>query len=202
MSLLRGSTGFLRYSIEGDLPGNLVDFVTERLGNNAFVDIDDSYQERSIGWTSLFDTLGPRFDDGNHVVGDNLVFTLRIDERKVAPAALKKFCQKEEERVKKMKQVPRLSRAQRLEIKENIRLQLMKKAVPVPTVVDVWWSLADNTVYLLGTSTKLQEIFETMFRDSFNLGVVLQVPYLAAQRLIPKERHAALDELTPCIFAA
>src|SRR5574340_676784 len=46
----------------------------------------------------------------------------------------------------RMKQIPRLSRAQRMEIKENVTLSLMKKALPMPAVYDMCWNLAENTV--------------------------------------------------------
>lgn len=202
-SLLRGTTGFLRYSVVGDLPENLLDFVTERLQTNAFRDIDNTFDELSIGWISIFDTImGADFRDQNHIAGDNLVFTLRIDERKVAPAILKKFCLKEEERLKKARGIPKLARAHRVEIKESVRLMLVKKAAPAPTVADVCWNLEDNTVFFFSTSVKLQEIFESLFKTTFDLSVVLEPPYVCAQRLLPPERHAALDDLTPSIFMA
>lgn len=202
-SLLRGTTGFLRYSVEGELPaGNPQEFVTERLQSRAFRDIDDNFEELSIGWTSIFDMLGPDFTDENHIAGDNLVFSLRLDERKVPPATLKKFCQKEEEKVKKARQLPKLARAHRVEIKESVRLMLIKKTAPAPTVVDVCWSLTDNTVFFFSTSTKLQGIFEALFKDTFDLSAVLEPPYVCAKRLLPPERHAALDDCTPSLFMA
>jgi DNA recombination-dependent growth factor C len=202
-SLLRGNTGFLRYSIAGELPAiNPLGFITERLQSHTFRDIDDNFEELSIGWTSIFDMLGPDFTDNNHIAGDNLVFTLRIDERKVPPATLKKFCQKEEARIKEARQIPKLSKAHRVEIKESVRLMLTKKTAPAPTVVDVCWSLTDNTVFFFSTSTKLQEIFESLFKITFDIAAVLEPPFVCAKRLLPPERHAALEALTPSLFTA
>ncbi|MEW6501594.1 MAG: DNA recombination-dependent growth factor C, partial [Thermodesulfobacteriota bacterium] len=113
---------------------------------------------------------------------------------------LAKFCQKEEERIKKTKQIPRLSRAQRMEIKENVTLSLMKKALPVPAVYDMCWNLAENTVLFFSTNQKAQEVFEEFFREVFGLGLMLQVPYLVADHLLPAEQRPALAELEPVIF--
>ena len=65
---------------------------------------------------------------------NDIVLSMRIDERKVPSAVLKKFCMKEEERARKEKQVPKLSRGHRLDIKESVKLMLTKKAVPIPAV--------------------------------------------------------------------
>ncbi|HIJ78416.1 MAG: recombination-associated protein RdgC [Desulfobulbaceae bacterium] len=200
MGLLSSSASFVRYTVEGDLPQNFWEFIAERIALHSFRDIDESYEERSVGWVSVLNMFDSEFAFASYAAADHVVLSLRIDERKVAPNVLKKFCLKEEERLKKARQIPKLARSQKLEIKENVKLMLMKKAVPVPAVYDICWNLADSTLLFFSTSQKAQELLEEFFKDSFDLGLMLQVPYLTAEHLLGPDSHAALAEITPSIF--
>ena len=200
MGLLGNSASFVRFAVEGEMPENFWDFAAERIAANAFRDIDDSFEEYSIGWVSILNMFDSSFAYASYAAGDYIAMSLRIDERKVPAAVLRKFCMKEEERVKKERQVPKLSRAKRLEIKENMQLMLMKKAVPVPSVYDLCWNLANNTVLFSSTNSKVHAALEDFFRETFNLHLVLQVPYLTALHLLGPEREDALARLEPALF--
>lgn len=200
MGLLSRSASFVRYAVEGEVPENLWEVAAERIARHAFRDIDESFEERSVGWVSVSNMFDSTFAYASYAAGDYLVLAMRIDERKVSSKVLNKFCMKEEERVKKMKQVPRLNRALRMEIKENVTLSLMKKALPVPAVYDMCWNLAEGTVLFFSTNQKAQEVFEEFFREAFGLGLMLQVPYLVAEHLLPVEARPALAEVAPVIF--
>jgi DNA recombination-dependent growth factor C len=200
MGLLSNSASFVRFSVEGEMPGNFWDFAAERITRQAFRDIDDSYEEYSIGWVSIMNMFDSEFAYASYAAGDYIVLTMRMDERKVTPAVLKKFCQKEEERLKKERQIPKLSRGQKLEIKENMTLMLTKKAVPVPSVYDMCWNLADNTVLFFSTSAKAQASLEDLFKKTFDLHLVLQVPFLAAGKLIDPALEDRLADMGPTIL--
>ena len=200
MGLLSSSVSFVRYSVEGEIPPDFINLADERIKAHAFRDIDESFEETSIGWVSVMNMFDTEFAFASFAVGDYIVMTLRIDERKVSAAAVKKFTLKEEERIKKERQVPRLSRSHLLEIKENVKLQLMKKAVPLPSVYDVCWNLAQGTLLFFSTSLKAQELLENFFKETFGLDLVLQIPYLTAQHLLGQEDQEALADITPEIF--
>ncbi len=200
MGLLARSAGFVRYAVEGEMPENFWDFAAERIAAHSFRDIDETYDERSEGWVSVADMFDADFSRAPYAVGDHLILSMRIDERKVAAKILRKFCLKEEERLKTLRQVPKLSRNQRLEIKENVQLKLLKQSLPAPALYDLCWNLATGTILFFSTNQKAQESFEELFRQTFDLGVMLQVPYLVAEHLLPAERHSALADLSPAIF--
>lgn len=200
MGLLARSAGFVRYAVEGELPENFWDFAAQRITDHAFRDIDDSFEERSVGWVSVAGMFDHDFSQAPYAVGDYMVLALRVDERKVPAAIIKKFCLKEEERLKKLRQVPKLSRAQRGEIKENIQLMLLKKALPAPAVYDLCWNLAEGTILFFSANQKAQETFEEFFRKTFDLGVIMQVPYLAAEHLLAVEARPTLADLAPTVF--
>ncbi len=200
MGLLANSTTFVRYSVEGDLTENFWTFAAEQIAAHSFRDIDDSYEEISIGWVSVLNMFDAEFSYASYAAGDYIVLTLRVDERKVSPQALKKFCLKEEERLKKERQIPKLNRSQKLEIKDNVKLMLTKKAVPVPATYDLCWNLGDNTLFFFSTSQKAQEILEDFFKETFGLNLARQIPYLIAEQLLDPAEHSALADIRPALF--
>ncbi len=201
MSFLGRSSSFVRFAVEGELPDNPLDFIADRIRSFVFEDIDDNIEEYSVGWVSVLNMFDAAFEYGSHLYGDYVVLSLRVDERKVSPSILKKFTQKEEERLKKEKQVPKLSRTLRLEIKERIKTELTRKAMPVPAVYDLVWSLGDSSLYLFSTNKKAHMLLEDFFKDCFGLVLVLQIPFTTAAELLTDEaRRERLEQIGPEIF--
>ena len=200
MGLLSRTSTFVRYSVEGQLPDNFWDFAAERIAQFAFRDIDDTFDEYSIGWVAVDNMFDSAFAHASYAVGDQIVLSMRIDERKVSKTLLKKFTLKEEERLKKERQVPRLNRNQRVQIKEDVHLRLVKKALPVPSVYDLSWNLANNTLLFFSISPKAQSILEDFFKECFGLTIILQVPYLAAANLLDISEQERLKEIQPEIL--
>ena len=200
MGLLSRTSTFVRYSVEGQLPDKFWDFAAERIAQFSFRDIDETFDEYSIGWVSVDNMFDSTFAHASYAVGDQIVLAMRIDERKVSPTLLKKFSLKEEDRLKKERQIPRLSRSQRVQIKEDIRLQLIKKALPLPSVYELSWNLANNTVLFFSISAKAQSILEDFFKECFGLTIILQVPYLAAANLLDHSEQERLKEIQPEIL--
>jgi hypothetical protein len=95
MSFIAGSASFVRFSIEGELPDNPLDFIAERIRAYSFADIDDNFEEYSIGWVSVLNMFDAAFAYASYFNGDYVVLSLRVDERKVSPAILRKYTLKE-----------------------------------------------------------------------------------------------------------
>jgi hypothetical protein len=200
MGLLSRTSTFVRYALEGQLPYNFLDFAAERIAQLAFGDIDDTFDEYYTGWVAVDNMFDSAFTHASYTVGDQIVLSMRIDERKVSKTLLKKFTLKEEERLKKERQVPRLNRNQRVQIKEDVHLRLVKKALPVPSVYDLSWNLANNTLLFFSISPKAQSILEDFFKECFGLTIILQVPYLAAANLLDISEQERLKEIQPEIL--
>lgn len=200
MSFLKGTASFVRFSVEGELPENTLDFIADRIIAFSFKDIDDTYDEYSIGWVSVLNMFDSQFEYASYAAGDYITLTLRIDERKVSPAILKKFVQKEEERVRLEKQLPKLSRSMKVEIKDRIRTELMRKAIPIPATYELCWSLSDSTLLFFSTNKKAQALLEDYFKESFGLLIKQQIPYVTAEHLLDEEGVAKLERITPDIF--
>lgn len=200
MGLLKGSASFVRFSVEGELPENLLDFIADRIVSFSFRDIDDNYDEYSIGWVSILNMFDSEFKYASYAAGDYVTLTLRIDERKVSSAILKKFVQKEEERVRLEKELPKLSRSMKVEIKDRVRTELMRKAIPIPAIFELCWSLSDSTLIFFCTNKKIQALLEDYFKETFGLLIKQQIPYITAEHLLDDDQVAALERISPEIF--
>lgn len=200
MGLLTGSASFMRFAVEGELPENFWDWVAEKVAAHSFQDIDDTLDEYSIGWVSVVNMFDADFAYASYAAADYVVLSMRVDERKVSPAVLKKMTAKEEERVLREKELPKLSRSMRLEIKERVRTQLTRKSVPVPAVYDLYWNLSDNTLLLFSTSKKAMTLLEELFKETFGMSLILQIPWTTAEHLAEGDAAANLESLRPAVL--
>lgn len=200
MGFISGAASFMRFSVEGDLPDSFWDFVADKVAAHSFQDIDDTLDEYSIGWVSVVNMFDADFAFGSYAAGDYVVLSMRVDERKVSSPVLKKCVLKEEERVKKERQIPRLSRSMRMEIKERVRTQLIRKSIPIPAVYDVCWNLSDGTLLFFSTSKKAMVLLEELFKETFGLSLIIQMPWLIASHVADEETRDRLEELRPAIL--
>ncbi len=200
MGLLTGAASFTRFFVEGDLPENFWDFVADRVRANCFQDIDDTMDEYSVGWVSVANMFDAEFAYSSYAAGDYVALTMRTDERKVSPAVLKKFAMKEELRIQREKEVPRLSRAARLEIKERVRAELVRLSAPVPATYDLCWNLSDSTVLFFSTSRKAVALLEDLFKETFGLSLILQIPWLLGARMVADEDARSYEEMKPALL--
>jgi hypothetical protein len=200
MGLIKGRASFVRFSVEGNLPENTWDFIAERVSLFSFKDIDDSIDESSLGWVSIFNMFDSEFRYGSYASGNFVTLSLRFDERRVSPAILKKFIQKEEERIKREKQIPKIGRTLQVEIKERIRSELIRKAMPLPSVFDLSWNLPDSTLLFFTTNQKAHTLLEDHFKKTFGLTLIQQVPYNTAENLLDTDEIKRLSSLTSDVF--
>jgi len=200
MGFVSGSASFVRFGIEGELPSNIMEFIADRIASFSFRDIDDTMDEYSIGWVSVMNMFDAGFRYASFVNGDYVTISLRVDERKVSPAILKKFVQKEEERIKVEKQIPKIGRTLKAEIKERVQAELIRKAIPIPAVFDLCWNLSESTVLFFTTNKKIHAVLEDFFKDCFGLLLVQQIPYVTAEHLLDDEQTERLASVNPEIF--
>lgn len=205
MGILSASASFTRYAVVEPMTGQLAAELPERLAKFAFKDIDATADERSFGWVCLEDWLDSAWRAAPPEKAHYLAFSLRLDTRRVAPAVMKKYlilALKAEKEALKAQGKGFLTKERKSELKEQVRLKLLARALPVPSVTDVVWNLRANTVLLASSNPKLKNLFEDHFTASFGLNLEPQTPYFLARRLTDETRYAMIDELEPSPFAA
>ncbi len=200
MGFIKGTASFVRFSVEGELPENIWDFIADKVAAFSFRDIDETYEEDSLGWVSVLNMFDTEFDYASYAAGNYVTLSMRLDERKVSSVIVKKFVQKEEERIKKEKQIPKISRSMRVEIKERIQNELMRKALPMPAVFDLCWNLEDSTLLFFSTNKKAQALLEDLFKETFGMTLIQQIPYLCGEHLLDEGDADRLAQITADIF--
>ena len=180
MGFMSASVGLTRYRIvEKDIDPSLWTEIEDRLKRRAFRDIDASAEERSFGWVSFDNMLDPEFALCPPEKGPYLAFTLRLDTRRVPPAVMKKHVAVAlNEALQAMREQGRkfLTKEQKTKIREQVALRLRARTLPIPACFDVIWDTERGQVWIASTQSKLTELFEELFTQTFGLHLEPMTP--------------------------
>ena len=202
MSFLKSSTSFTRFRIIDPVPSTLWNEVVDRLRRNAMQDIDELPEERFFGWTAYEDMLDVTFNRNPVEKGHYLAFCLRLDTRRIPPAVLNKhlaLALRREEEQNREQGKKFISRDRRKELKEQVKLRLRMRFLPIPAMFEVIWNTAEGIIYFASVQQKMLDMFEEIFVRTFELHIAPLSPYeLALAKLGDSLR---LDTLEPTQFA-
>ena len=203
MSLLGASCSFTRFRITDPVPKELWMDIPAKLKQFAFQDIDDIAEERGWGWVNFDDMLDAQWRSAPPEKGAYLAFALRLDTRRIPPAVMKKHVmvalREEEVRIKEQGK-KFIARERKNELRDQVKLRLLSRFLPIPAVFEVAWSTDDNIVYLASTQSKLIELFTNHFTLTFDLELEPLTPYALAASLLDEKALARLDTLEPTSF--
>ncbi len=203
MSFLNASTSFTRFKIIDEIPSETMSSLHELLTKYSFKDIDEIATERAWGWTSFDDMLDTEFERTPIDKADYVCFSLRLDTRRIPGAVLKKHTRialMEEER--KLQEIGKkfVPKDRRTEIKEQVKLKLMTRFLPIPAEFQVVWSTTKNMIYLGTVQPKMIDLFLEHFVLTFDLHLELQTPYTLAIDLLGEEASVELDKINMTKF--
>lgn len=204
MSFLNASTSFTRFRIIDPIPSTLWPTVQEKLRQFAFHDIDDIPEERAFGWVCFDDMLDNEWITAPPDKGEFLVFSLRLDTRRIPAAVLKKHTMialRDEEARNKEQGKKFISRERKKELREQVKLQLRSRFLPIPAEFNVVWSTPTGMVYLASTQPKICDMFMELFTTTFDLHLEPMTPYQLAAAHLDESALARLDIIEPTQFA-
>jgi hypothetical protein len=136
----------------------------------AFYDDPGFLRESIFGAVVLEDYRSTDFNPTNCEFGEHIVWSIRIDTRKVPPAALKlAFDAQMARELVKAKELGKnfISRDRKREIKEQCKLRLLAKVPPAPKVVDCWWNTLTGLAYMTDKSSAAVKAFVAVFDQAF-----------------------------------
>ena len=200
MGIFAKSLTFTRYFVRGETPADFYSWVDERLEAFRFRDIDDTTDEKAWGWVELDNLLQTSFGGGLSHRGEYVAFSLRIDTRKVPAALVRKHFLLAERDLLEQQQFRRLSRHQKVELKKTVLQDLLRRQMPQPGLFDVVWHPGRQRLWLFATSPKVREIFETLFRETFEMDLFLLFPYTLAQEQLDPAALDRLELVEPAVF--
>ena len=197
MGLYSGPVSFVRYKLSDSDPEDIKEFVSEKLKEFSFREIDPlSLSEKSIGWVSVENMAATFFDDLHFAKEPYLVFSLRMDIRRIPALTMKAALLREEIKYKKAMGQERLLKKDKDMLRDEVWQSLIKKSLPLPSVYDVCWNTSTGIVFFFSNSKKAAEEFVSFFYRSFDLKLFPLVPYdLAGVVLKKKNKNINIKDL-------
>ena len=205
MGFLNSSCSFTRFKIVDEIPQDFWSKVPGILKQFSFHDIDNVPEERSFGWVCFDDMLDSEWVTASPYKGSYLVFSLRLDTRRIPAGVIKKHLNvalKEEKARLAEQNKNYVSRERQKEIKEQVILMLRQRFLPVPSETNVIWNMANNVVWLASTQSTLVDLFIDYFKASFDLHLEPMTPFNMASNILDEASLEKLDRLEATQFVA
>ncbi|MFH1057105.1 MAG: recombination-associated protein RdgC [Pseudomonadota bacterium] len=184
MGLFKGSASLSRYQVKGDAPPDFWDFVDRRIRANVFLDIEQSTDESAVGWVSAHDFMDTNFAYAAYALDPYIVLGMRVDQRKVSTSLVRKYLRIEVKKALDARDGRPLSRHDREELKEKVRLDLLRRIPPTTQVYEVCWDTSKAELWLGAAGRGVRDLLEDLFRRSFDLALIPRLPYLVAGDLL------------------
>ena len=197
MSLLKGALNVTRYRVL-DSPDEISnEFLEAHLQKNAFLDIDSTVEEESVGWVEVMNPFSTEFRADSFNFGPVLMFGLRIDTRRVSSKTVSRYLALAVAQAEQYSDKP-LSNEQKRELKGRVRIDLLGRTPVTTDIYEVCWLMDEQELWLVGTGVKVRERFEDQWRRTFGLGLVMKIPYVLAKEHFPNDLpHEALEQVRP-----
>jgi len=85
----------------------------------------------------------------------------------------------------------------RISLQDEVKVELLKKVLPTPRMVEVAWDLKGGVLWTTASSSKTQSALTGLFMKSFGCELQSLAPLLLAGRLAPAMPVEALMALDP-----
>lgn len=196
MSMLQGTVSLKRFLVLGPVPDPAD--LQAGLEQDQFRPFLDGLEEERLGWCDWRNPLITP-PDPDWVGQDRFaVFGLRIDTRRVPSALLKAHVDLRLQALQKEKDLAFVGKEARISLADEVKVDLLRKVLPTPRVVEVAWDLKGGILWTTASSAKAQGALTGLFMKSFGCEVHPLAPLVLAGRLrpaLPVDRLMALDPI-------
>ncbi|HEY4103981.1 MAG TPA: hypothetical protein VGM44_08820, partial [Polyangiaceae bacterium] len=193
-----------RFFTQGALPKDLRRRFLEAARLRKFQPLkpDDEALEAS-GWCVMERPFDLELDSAKIFHDSYVLLGFRVDRYRIPGVLLKSQVADEEQRLLDRTKKPKLSRNEKLEIKDRVAMRLRKKVLPTSKATDVCWHLDSGTLLFFGHSKRAILDFTALFEKTFAMPLVEDSPYAAATRAkLPRELERALADVEPVSFSS
>lgn len=195
MSLLQGTLSLRRFLVLGPIPDEKE--LLAGLEQDHFRPFEDGTEEERVGWCDWRNPLivPPEKD---WVSQERFaIFGLRLDTRRVPATLLKAHVDLRLQKLMKEKDLAFIGKEARISLQDEVKVELLKKVLPTPKVVEVAWDLKGGVLWTTASSSKTQGALTGLFMKSFGCELQPLAPLLLAGRLAPHLPVEALMALDP-----
>ncbi|MET0388779.1 MAG: hypothetical protein ABW321_22595 [Polyangiales bacterium] len=184
MPALKGSLTYSRFFVNGELPKDFRERFMRAIRLRAMkpLEPDDDAAERS-GWCAIGEPFDVELGYEGVFYNSYLNLGFRTD-RWVIPGPLLRARLREAEQAYLLKRGrERLSKREKVELKEVVSRKLRKQFVPVTRAVDFSWCIEDGVVRFFSQSQRAASDMTALFQKTFNLELAPEAPYTLAARI-------------------
>ncbi|MBB5021227.1 recombination-associated protein RdgC [Desulfurispira natronophila] len=200
MAFYTGSISYTPYMVQGEAGIDYMDELSECLIKHRFVSFDEvEFSESTMGWVSPKNFLHNHFTtDDVFPSREHMLVSLRLDKKVVPSPMLKAMLPEREHQYRLDAGKERLSRDDRLFVKEQTRQHLLRQQYPQTKVWDVLYDIPAGRIYFGSTSQSANDLFVEYFRKSFDRKIFLMSPQWRMENMELSSAMAwAREQLAP-----
>lgn len=204
MGARSGSLTFTRFLTKGALPKDLRRKFLEAAKLRVFEPLkpEDEALE-ATGWCVMERPFDLDLDSAKMFHDSYVLLGFRVDRYRIPGALLRSQITDEEQRLLARTKKTKLSRNEKLEVKDRVLLRLRKKVIPTSKAIDVCWHLDTGSVLFFTHSKRMLGDFAALFEKSFALSLAEDSPYTVASRSgLSRELQRALKDIEPLSFSS
>jgi recombination associated protein RdgC len=204
MGAFRGSITFSKFYVRGELPEDFRDRFMESIHVRAFRPLDPSEEiDFRVGWCSITDPFDLELTHEKVFFNQYLNIGFRVDRWRIPGPLFKATFRQAERDYLDKHGVEKLSRAQKKNLEQLVNAQLRRKVVPSMRAIDLSWNLNEGVVRFFQKSAKQAELMNELFEKTFELELVPDGAYVAAERRgLPEALVESLPQLDETLFHA
>lgn len=201
MGFSNSSCSFTRFRVIDPVTAAVITEIPQKLSQFAFRDIEELPEMQGYGWVCLDDMLDSQWDAAPPFKGEFAVFSLRLDTRRIPAGVIKKHLalaiKQEITPEKKF-----ISRERKKELREQVLLKLRQRFLPVPAEFNVIWELQTGQVWFASVQTKMLDLFQEYFLNTFDLHLEQLTPYNLATAILGETQIGELDSIQATQFTS
>ncbi len=184
-------------------PPDWKDAVVEGLRQGRIFTIDiDAGRDKAVGFAVFDDPLNTDFETEHCVFDPLVVFAFRIDKLTVPASTLKLYIRRRVTESLLATRREKMPREERDELAEQVRTELLRRAIPAITAHDVVWDTATGRLRLFSTSAAVCEEFQVRAREFLQLELrAMNTVGVLERYLDERDLHEAYH-LLPATFLA
>jgi len=204
LGAFRGSITYTRFHVRGELPADFKTRFVEAIQHRAFRDLDPGEEvDFRDGWCSIEHPFDVDLTPEKVFFNGYLNLGYRVDTWRIPSALFKASFRDAERQYLASQGLEKLSRAQKKDLEAVVTSALRRKLVPAMKVVDLSWSLDEGVVRFFQQSPKQHELMMDLFEKTFDLDLVADGAYVAAElRGVDEATLDVLPTLEPTAFHA
>jgi hypothetical protein len=182
MGAFSGNLTYKQYYVTDSLPEDWKTSFQQSIEGNTFRPLTaESESERAFGWCSPHFPLDLVLDSGVYLYNEYITLSVRIDSWSVPASTLRIYAEAEARRVMSDQNRTTISRYERSEIRERVKMDLRRKTLPSIKTVDMVWNWQDGRVRFFSSSQRLNLEFMDLFEATFGRSLLPDGPFSVCQ---------------------